>query len=179
MRPAAVFLDRDGTIIEDVGYLGDPDGVRLIPGVREALLSLLERGCLLFLHTNQSGIGRGFYTREDAEAVNARMFRELALPDPGFTAVCIAPESSEETAVWRKPSTRFEEEMIAAHAIDRSTSWFVGDRWSDWATGIAAGMGAVAVETGEPWTATDHEYLREHRIGIYPDLPAWVDSLSG
>ena len=76
---SALFLDRDGTIIRDMGYLSDPDGVELLDGAKEAL----QRVCAshhLYLFTNQSGIGRGYYTLEQAQAVNARMMELLALP---------------------------------------------------------------------------------------------------
>ena len=70
----ALFLDRDGTLIYDKNHLSDPDGVDLIPGVREALIRALEIGFRLFLHTNQSGIGRGWYSMEDVLLCNERMF---------------------------------------------------------------------------------------------------------
>ena len=75
-RPA-VFLDRDGTIIDDIGYLADPAGITFYPGVPEALKRLQDRGYLLVVITNQSGIGRGYFNEETALSVNLTMVRLL------------------------------------------------------------------------------------------------------
>ena len=127
---AALFLDRDGTIIRDAGFLSDPDGVVLLDGAREAL----HRAILthrLYLFTNQSGVGRGLYTLKEAQAVNARLEAMLALPPPGFSAICIAPEAPEEPAVYRKPSPRFIHECIQRDALDPAQCWMIGDRLSE------------------------------------------------
>ena len=90
--PRAVFFDRDGTLIEHVPYLHEPEGVVILPGVREAVAGLRAAGVKLFLFTNQSGIGRGMFPLSAAEAVNRRL---EALLDPAggvFTATCIAAE---------------------------------------------------------------------------------------
>src|SRR5436305_7231268 len=114
----ALFLDRDGTLILDKHYLSDPGGVELIPGVSKALGRARDLGYLLFLFTNQSGIGRGLHTLDDALRCNARMDELIALPLPLFTDVCIAPESSEQPSVYRKPSPRFILESIARHDLN-------------------------------------------------------------
>jgi D-glycero-D-manno-heptose 1,7-bisphosphate phosphatase len=141
----ALFLDRDGTLIVDKEYLSDPAGVELLPGVREALLAALEREYLLFLFSNQSGIGRGYFTLAAAEACNRRMFELLALPAPGFTEVCIAPERPDEPAVYRKPSPRFIVEMIAKYQLDPAQTTMIGDKPSDVEAGLTAGVTAVLV----------------------------------
>lgn len=80
MPAKALFLDRDGTIIADKHYLADPAGVELLPGAREALHGFLADGWRLFLFTNQSGVGHGLFTLEDARRCNARMDELLGLP---------------------------------------------------------------------------------------------------
>ena len=150
----AVFLDRDGTLIFNRDYLRDPAWVELIPGARDAAHSLLAAGWLLFLFTNQSGVSRGYYTLDDVAACNARLLELLALPPPGFTAVCVAPEGPGDPVVYRKPSPRFILEMIAAHNLDPAQCWMVGDSASDVHAGLNAGIRAVLVSpprgTGTP-----------------------------
>lgn len=82
--PQGIFLDRDGTLIENLHYLASPEGVALLPGVREALARARAAGAKLFLFTNQSGIGRGYFTLTDVEAVNRRMIEMLDLGDEAF-----------------------------------------------------------------------------------------------
>src|SRR3954471_16084775 len=99
----ALFLDRDGTLIIDKVYLADPAGVELLPGVADGLVLARSRGYQLFLFTNQSGIGRGLHTLEDAQRVNARLEEMVHLPRPVFAGICIAPERPDEPIVYRKP----------------------------------------------------------------------------
>jgi HAD superfamily hydrolase (TIGR01662 family) len=87
----ALFLDRDGTLIEDRHFVGAVDQVTLIPGTREALARLLATGTRLFILTNQSGVNRGYFTLADVDAVNRRMIDLLDLGPEPFTRICIAP----------------------------------------------------------------------------------------
>jgi D-glycero-D-manno-heptose 1,7-bisphosphate phosphatase len=148
MSPA-LFLDRDGTLILDKVYLADPAGVELLPGTTEALRHARELGYKLFLFTNQSGIGRGYHTLEDAHRVNARMEELIGLGSPLFADICIAPETSEQPQVYRKPSPRFILESIARHALDPARCWMVGDSAADLGAGRAAKINVAAVRTGK------------------------------
>lgn len=173
----ALFLDRDGTIIVDKHYLADPAGVELIPGVRSALQRARELGYKLFLFTNQSGIGRGLYTLDDVLLVNARMETLLALASPLFTELCIAPEAPDQPSLYRKPSPRFIEEMIAAHHLDPAHCAMIGDRQSDAQAGLNAGIRSIAICTGEHTAET----WRQHAlpgVEIHADLAAFVATLS-
>jgi len=145
MLPKALFLDRDGTLIVDRHYLADPAGVELLAGVRDTLHRLLADGCRLFLLTNQSGVGRGLFPLETVERCNQRMFELLDLPVPGFTGICIAPETPEMPAVYRKPSPRFIHEMTARYSLDPAATWMVGDRMNDVQTGLNAGVRTALV----------------------------------
>ena len=125
--PRAIFLDRDGTLIENRHYLAAPEGVAVLPGVREGLRLARERGAKLFLFTNQSGVGRGLFALTDVEAVNGRMLELLGLGSNLFTAICIAPERPDEPPAYRKPSPRFIQETLALHGIDCDAAWMLGD----------------------------------------------------
>jgi len=173
----ALFIDRDGTIIVDKHYLADPAGVELIPGARSALQRARALGYKLFLFTNQSGIGRGLYTLEDTLLVNARMETLLALPAPLFTDLCIATEAPDQPSLYRKPSPRFIQEMIAAHHLDPAQCAMIGDRPSDVQAGLNAGIHSIAICTGEHTAET----WRQHAlpgVEIHADLAAFVATLT-
>src|SRR2546426_2642552 len=89
----AVFLDRDGTIVEEKDYLSGPDQVMILPGAAEALKRLQNGGFKLFIVTNQSGIGRGYYTMEDMHRVNARLLEELGRHGVRIEKIYFAPEA--------------------------------------------------------------------------------------
>src|SRR5438477_5616261 len=103
----AVFLDRDGTLIEEKDYLSRPENVVIFPGVGPALKRLRQAGFLLFIVSNQSGIGRGFFTLEDLDRVNARLLNELAPDNVWFEKIYIAPEAPGTPSRGRKPSPQF------------------------------------------------------------------------
>jgi D-glycero-D-manno-heptose 1,7-bisphosphate phosphatase len=127
--------------------------------------------------TNQSGIGRGLYTLDDVLLVNARMETLLALASPLFTELCIAPEAPDQPSLYRKPSPRFIEEMIAAHHLDPAHCAMIGDRPSDAQAGLNAGIRSIAICTGEHTAET----WRQHAlpgVEIHSDLAAFVATLS-
>ena len=142
----ALFLDRDGTLIIDKVYLADPAGVEPIPGTAEALKKARALGYLLFLFTNQSGIGRGYHTIEATHQVNARMSELLGVT---FDGICIAPEAPGQPSKYRKPSPAFIHEMIEQHALVASACHMVGDSAADIGAAVAAGIPAAAVKTGK------------------------------
>jgi D-glycero-D-manno-heptose 1,7-bisphosphate phosphatase len=146
----ALFLDRDGTLIEHEPYLHKPEEVVLLPGTTEALSQAMSAGYLLFLFTNQSGVGRGYFKLEDVQRVNARLIEMLGLGPDVFTETCVAPEPPGTPSLYRKPSPRFIQEMITKYDLIPAHSWMVGDSPSDWAAGAAAGIGVAAVQSYPP-----------------------------
>jgi len=174
--PQAVFLDRDGTLIEHVPYLRDPADVVIRRGTREALSRLQAAAAKLFLFTNQSGVSRGLFQMAEVEAVNRRMVELLDLGAGLFTAVCVAPELPDDVPVYRKPSPRFIQEMLAAHGVAREHAWMVGDSPVDWEAGINAGVRVAAIV---PDSANPKAPERRQELGIsaYPTLREWVDAL--
>jgi D-glycero-D-manno-heptose 1,7-bisphosphate phosphatase len=172
----ALFLDRDGTLIIDKDYLADPAGVELFPGVVAALATARAKGYLLFLFTNQSGIGRGYHSLAAAEAVNARMEAMIGLGSPLFVETCIAPEAPGTPSLYRKPSPRFLLEASARHHLDPANAWMVGDKESDIESGLNAGLRVAAVCTGK-LSAADWHARAIPGLETYADLTALVDRL--
>jgi D-glycero-D-manno-heptose 1,7-bisphosphate phosphatase len=140
----AIFLDRDGTLMEEVGYCADPAQVRVYPGVDEALQSLHEAGYLLILITNQSGIGRGYFTEKDYRAVEAEFERQIQ--PARLDAVYYCPDAA--PSACRKPSPGMLLEAARDHSIDLARSYMVGDKASDIAAGRSAGCRTILVQTG-------------------------------
>ena len=144
----AVIFDRDGTLIKHVPYLYQADDVELLPGVREGLKRLHEAGLLLCLHSNQSGVGRGYFKMEDVERCNARMLELIGLGDDLFAEICLAPESPETEAVFRKPSPRFARELMRRYGLQAGELCYVGDRGSDILAARKAGTCAIGIPSG-------------------------------
>lgn len=142
-----VVLDRDGTLIEHVPYLCDPKKVRILPTVIEGLTMLRYAGCKLFLHTNQSGIGRGFFTRDKAVQCNSEMIRQLGLGSELFERICVAPEAPDEPAVYRKPSPKFGREIMSDFGITEKNLFYIGDNISDLLTATNLGCRGIGVNT--------------------------------
>lgn len=174
----ALFLDRDGTIIVDVHHGHDPDGVTLLPGARNALQRAVKLGYQLFLFTNQSGIGRGYFTMDDAIACNQRMIELLEMGEDVFKATCIAPEHPDDVPVYRKPQPRFILEAIKEHRLDPAQCYMIGDRQSDWQAGLNAGIQAVAVQSGKTLSADARSFMAKNKVALYPGLKAFVETLA-
>ncbi len=132
--------------MEEAHYCGDPARVKIIPGVPEALRALKEAGFRLVIITNQSGIGRGYYSLADYDAVQARLF-ELLGPDL-IAATYFCPESPEAPSTRRKPSPGMVLEAARELGLDLARSWFIGDKAVDVQCGLAAGTRPILVETG-------------------------------
>ncbi|MEI8234104.1 MAG: HAD family hydrolase [Verrucomicrobiota bacterium] len=150
MPPPAVFLDRDGTLMEEVHYCADPAQVRLFPGTAAALRRLTERGFLCVVITNQSGIGRGLLTEEQYHAVQCELLRQLAQEDaaPLIAASYFCPDAPPTPSPRRKPEPGMVLEAARDFGIDLARSWFVGDKAADIACGSRAGTRTILVQTG-------------------------------
>jgi D-glycero-D-manno-heptose 1,7-bisphosphate phosphatase len=145
----AVFLDRDGTLNVDRNYLSNPAQLELIPGTGAALRRLMDAAFLLFIVTNQSGIGRGYYTLADMHAVNERLCAELAKEGVKFEKIYFAAESPEQPSRGRKPSPQFLFDARDEFALDLSRSYMVGDKLIDLECGQNAGVRqSILVRTG-------------------------------
>ena len=175
--PKALFIDRDDTLIVDKVYLAEPAGVELLPGVIEGLRRARELGYQLFLFTNQSGIGRGYYTIEDAHRVNTRMEELIGLPRPLFVQIGIAPEAPDQPSLYRKPSPRFITEMIAKYKLDPAQCVMVGDRESDIEAGLNAKIRCAALSTAKV-TAEKWRALAYPGVPVYPSFSDFAKTLT-
>jgi histidinol-phosphate phosphatase family protein len=145
-KARAVFLDRDGTLMEEVNYCDDPARVRVYPGVPEALRSMKQAGWRTFIVTNQAGIGRGLMTEAQYRAVQEELMRQLG---PGaIDAVYFCPDVPGIPSARRKPEPGMVWEAAAEYDIDVSSSYFIGDKDSDIECGRRAGARTILVLTG-------------------------------
>jgi D-glycero-D-manno-heptose 1,7-bisphosphate phosphatase len=173
-KQRALFLDRDGTLIRDAHYLKDPDKVEIIETVGPALTMAKEAGYLLFMHTNQSGIARGYYDWSDVHACNDRMHHEFEWPEDFFSEICIAPESPDQVGGYRKPSPKFENEMIEKYDLSPSNSWVIGDKWIDAQTALNSQMNGALVRTGKPIESSMEKKAENQKIKIFEDLSEFI-----
>lgn len=150
----AIFLDRDGTINEDPGYLNNPNLIKLFPGVGEALYKLKKQyNFLLIVISNQSGIARGFITKEQVEAVNEEinniLITNYSVKVDRFYYCPYHPDySTPEECSCRKPSPQMIFEAQNEFNIDLSKSYLIGDSYTDILCGINAGVKSILVKTG-------------------------------
>src|SRR4030095_7380636 len=143
---SAVFIDRDGTIMEDCVYCSDPKNIKIFPGVPEALRRLKSNGFKLIIITNQSGIGRGFFTVEQYRAVEAELLRQLG--DGLIDATYFCPDVPDQHSTHRKPAPGMIVEATREHQIDLSRSFLIGDKEIDVECAHNEGVRAIRVRTG-------------------------------
>jgi D-glycero-D-manno-heptose 1,7-bisphosphate phosphatase len=147
----AVFVDKDGTLIEDLPYNVDPARIRLAPGARAGIAELGGAGLPLVVITNQSGVARGYFTEADLDRVHRHLAEVVADAGAallGFYACPHLPEGVNEFAIeceCRKPLPGLVRRAAADLAIDPTRSWFIGDTWMDVVAGRAAGCRTILV----------------------------------
>jgi len=176
----AVFLDRDGTLVEDPhpGFLHEPGKVRLLPGAAAAVRRLNLAGWLVVTVSNQSGIARGLYDEAAYAAVQRRVAELLAAHEAHLDASYFCPHHPEFTGpcACRKPGPKLFRDAAAAWGIDLARSWWVGDRLSDVEPARSLGAGpawGILVETGHG--AAHRAQARALRVRVAADLAAGVD----
>ena len=144
----AVFLDRDGTIMEDASCVGDFERVVLIPSAAAALKRLQDAGYKLFVVTNQSGVGRGYFTREAVESIHAHLDEYFGKAGVRLDGYFVCPHHPEDNCDCRKPRPKFLLEAARMQGLDLPRCFMVGDRASDIQTGLNAGTKTILVLTG-------------------------------
>jgi D-glycero-D-manno-heptose 1,7-bisphosphate phosphatase len=143
---AAVFVDRDGTIIEDRDYCSDPKDVKIFHGATETLRRLKSKGFKLIIITNQSGIGRGLFTLEQYRAVEAEVLQQLG--DGLIDASYFCPDAPGQRCNCRKPAIGMIVAAAREHQLSPSRSFLIGDKETDVECGHNAGMRAIRIKTG-------------------------------
>ena len=147
LRPA-VFIDRDGTIAEEVGYLNHASRFRMFPFAADAIQRLNKAGLPVIVVTNQSGVGRGYFPESLVHAVNELMTQQLAESGARIDAVYYCPHISAENCSCRKPKTGMLERAAQEHALDLRRSFVIGDRYGDMELARNARARSILVRTG-------------------------------
>src|SRR6202030_1009440 len=142
----AVFVDRDGTLMHDADYCSRPDQVKIFDGATDALRQLKEAGYKVIVITNQSGIGRGFFTENDYRAVEAEVSRQLG--DGLIDATYFCPDAPGNPSKCRKPAPGMVLQAAREHDIDLSRSFLIGNKEIDAECAHNAGVRAIRVRTG-------------------------------
>ncbi len=146
---SAIFIDRDGTLIEDRDYLHKPEEVVFFPGAVSALAAAAKEDFTIVMITNQSGVGRGYFTMEDVEKVHCHIISELAKEGVTIARIYTAPEAPGQTSRGRKPSPAFLHDARDELNLDLSRSYMIGDKWIDLEAGWNAGVSqSILVRTG-------------------------------
>lgn len=175
-RPGA-FLDRDGTLVDDPGFLHDPAAVRLLPGAAQAVARLNAAGFVVVTVSNQSGIGRGLYPESAYHAVQARLTELLAAAGARLDGAYFCPHWPERSGPCpcRKPGLQLFLDAAAAHGLELDRSVWIGDRLSDVEPANRLGGRAVLVRTGE-----GAQHVRQARalgVPVAADLGAAVTEI--
>ncbi len=169
----AIFLDRDGTLNPDPGYISNPDDYELYDGVKEALARLQKAGYMLILITNQSGISRGLFSEKDLEAVHDKMKRLLKAGGVTLDAIYYCPHHPDHPykgisdCNCRKPKPGMILQAIKDHNIDEKQSFMIGDRTSDIKIGLASGVPPICI--------ADKPFEGYENIPTFKDLSLAVD----
>ncbi len=147
LRPG-VFIDRDGTISEEVGYLNHLSRFHMLPSVPAAIRKLNDRHIPAIVVTNQSGVGRGYFPESLVQDVHRAMTTQLAAAGARLDAIYYCPHVSSDLCACRKPSPGMLERAASEHAIDLQRSFVVGDRFGDIELGRRVGARSILVRTG-------------------------------
>jgi D-glycero-D-manno-heptose 1,7-bisphosphate phosphatase len=148
MNNRAVFLDRDGVLMHDANYVGHVDQVVILDSAPEAVRRLQDAGFHVFVVTNQSGVGRGYFSREAVDEIHTLLDREFAKAGARIERYFVCPHHPEDQCACRKPSPKFLRDAAQEFALDLRRCFMVGDRSSDVQCGQNAGARSILVLTG-------------------------------
>jgi len=148
MKKRAIFLDRDGVLNEDHGYVGQMNRFDIFPYAGQALRALVDKGFTLILVTNQSGVARGYFTMEDTRLLHAHLCGEMKKHGVDFADIYVSYCHPDQPDEFRKPSPKFLFMAAEKHQIDLASSYVIGDQASDLKMAQSAGCRAVLVRSG-------------------------------
>jgi D-glycero-D-manno-heptose 1,7-bisphosphate phosphatase len=162
LKQKAIFIDRDGTLIEEVNFLSSVDDLRVFPFTAEALTLLKEAGYLIIVVTNQSGIGRGIYDEAAMNSIHEAMQTQL---NGMIDAFYFCPHLPCDGCSCRKPGLGMIESAMRDFSIDMANSWVIGDKKIDVETGRNAGSRTAMVMTG-------YGHSHSNQLDVMPDVLA-------
>ena len=173
----AVFLDRDGTITEDVGYLHDPGKLKFLDKALQGIKKIFDMGYHVIIVTNQPGIGIGYFSEEDFYRVNRAMLGHFSKAGILVDKIYFCPHSRAESCDCRKPEQALIQRAMDEMNLDMAHSFFIGDKSSDMETGRQAGIKTILVKTG--FKGEDKEFQGEpdYRAEDLLDAAAWIVKL--
>ena len=175
-----MFLDRDGVLNEERHYLHRVEDVVIPPGVPGALQRLAQAGFKLFIVSNQSGVGRGYFTLADVERIHAHLAAEFAKVGAHFTRIYFAPEAPDQPSRGRKPSPQFLFDARDEFGIDLARSYMIGDKLIDLECGWNAGVcSSILVRTGYGVKTERESPEVVRRAVIVDNLPAAAEWILG
>jgi histidinol-phosphate phosphatase family protein len=169
----AVFLDRDGTVAEDVNYCRRPEDFRMFPRAAEAIAMLNRAKLAVVVVTNQSGIARGYLTEETLTRIHQKMKEELARHGAWVDAIYYCPHHPDDGCGCRKPRANLFSRAVEELGLALAGSYVIGDQETDLLAGQALGCQTVLVETGPtPWTA--NRVRPNHRAPTLYEAAQWI-----
>ena len=175
----AVFIDRDGTLIEEMGYLNHVSRLRMFPFAPEAIRRLNQAELPVIVVTNQSGVARGYFPESLVIEVNTLLERQLAAAGAHLTGVYYCPHAAGDECDCRKPKTGLLERAAKEHDLDLSRSYVVGDRYADIELARRARAQSVMVRTGYGegellWHAGKWPEQPDHVAAALGDAVDWI-----
>jgi D-glycero-D-manno-heptose 1,7-bisphosphate phosphatase len=147
MNKKAIFFDRDNTLIIDTNYMHKLEDLKYFPDTIEVLKKFQDAGYILFIITNQSGVGRGYFTIEQMHAFNNHMLADFTAQGVNFTDLAYCPHSPDDSCDCRKPHPKLINVLCDKYQIDKTQSFMVGDKSSDVLAGENAGMTGILYES--------------------------------
>ena len=177
MKIKYVILDRDGTLIKYIPYLFEKEKVELITGTIEAISLLIKKNIKIYLHTNQSGVGRGYFGISDVVDCNNKMIELIGLGQNIFQEICVAPDFPPSKVSYRKPSSLFANELIKKYDLEKKSIVYIGDSISDLKTAKNIGCNAYGVMSGGYDLETLIKSETDLKYDIFPNLLEVVNHL--
>lgn len=175
MKRPAIFLDRDGTLIEDLHYPKDPEKVKWVSGAPQALKELQNLGFLLFVVSNQSGVGRGIITDSEFRSVHERVCKLLKESGIEILEFAYCFHKPEDLCKCRKPETKLILDLAKTHSIDLSRSYTVGDKWSDVLLGVRVGANGILLGSAQPeQNPPDLERQNQSNFPTWAEVVAFI-----
>ena len=177
----AVFLDRDGTIIEDVGYLDDCSRMKFLPGAVESIRLLNKSGYKVIIVTNQAGVAKGYFSEDTLKEINSKMLKLMVAQGAYIDKIYYCPHHIEGTieeyrkeCPWRKPNPGMIEEAAREYNLDLKNSYMIGDKISDMEAGRRAGCKTIFLTGNNQLNEGDKIALADHNAtGLY-DAVQWL-----